>query len=138
MGGAPRPSRSLSLAPPPRPARRQADYDAAWRRIVRGLAALADACPGINVSLEWKPTDPAARFSFVPSTGAALLLAQQVRGRAHAARQGFTPRRRAGPRRPAPPGLLQRAHRDPLLLVARFSPRSNPVNTARSTAPTLV
>ena len=41
--------------------------------------ALADGCPpGVRVSLEWKPTDPSARFSIVPSTGAALLLAAEV------------------------------------------------------------
>ncbi|GBF87518.1 ribokinase xylose isomerase [Raphidocelis subcapitata] len=56
----------------------QADYGAAWSRAVEGLRALADACPGVEVALEWKPTDPASRFSFVPSTGAALLLARQV------------------------------------------------------------
>ena len=32
----------------------------------------------MRVSLEWKPTDAASRFSFVPSTAAAVLLASQV------------------------------------------------------------
>lgn len=57
----------------------QADYTAAWQRLVEGFTTLADACGGLKVSVEWKPTDPAARHSFLPSTGAALLLAQQVR-----------------------------------------------------------
>ncbi|KAI8475104.1 MAG: ribokinase/xylose isomerase [Monoraphidium minutum] len=54
----------------------QADYDLAWRREAEGLAALADGCGrGVNVSLEWKPTDASSRFSFVPSTAAALMVA---------------------------------------------------------------
>jgi xylose isomerase len=59
----------------------QVDYDAAWRRLVGGLRRLVDGCGtphGVAVSLEWKPTDAAARFSFVPSTAAALRLAEQV------------------------------------------------------------
>ena len=41
--------------------------------------ALADGCPpGVRVALEWKPSDPASRFSVVPTTGAALLLAAEV------------------------------------------------------------
>ncbi|KIY94097.1 xylose isomerase [Monoraphidium neglectum] len=60
-------------------ARSSADYDLAWRRLAEGLSALADGCgPRVNVSLEWKPTDPSSRFSFVPSTAAALLLAREV------------------------------------------------------------
>jgi L-rhamnose isomerase len=55
------------------------DYPAAWQRAVAAYQALADACPpGIRVSLEFKPTDESSRFAIVPSTGAALLLAQQV------------------------------------------------------------
>ncbi len=51
----------------------------AWARSVAAFASLADGCgPAIRVSLEWKPSDPASRFSVVPSTGAALLLAAQV------------------------------------------------------------
>jgi sugar phosphate isomerase/epimerase len=62
----------------------QIDYQAAWRRTVRSFQELADGCApgGVNVSLEWKPTDPDARYSVVPSTGAALLLAAEV-GRAN-------------------------------------------------------
>jgi L-rhamnose isomerase len=57
----------------------QVDYPAAWQRTVAAYQALADACPpGIRVSLEFKPTDEASRFAIVPSTGAALLLTQQV------------------------------------------------------------
>jgi sugar phosphate isomerase/epimerase len=55
------------------------DYGAAWERAVQAYRALADACPpGVRVSLEWKATDEAARWSLVPSTGAALLLVRQV------------------------------------------------------------
>lgn len=40
---------------------------------------LVDACPpGVRVSLEYKPTDEATRWAFVPSTGAALLLVKEV------------------------------------------------------------
>ncbi|WIA31306.1 hypothetical protein OEZ86_002208 [Tetradesmus obliquus] len=57
----------------------QVDYLAAWQHTVEAFQALADACPpGIRVSLEFKPTDASSRFAIVPSTGAALLLAQQV------------------------------------------------------------
>ena len=64
----------------------QMDYDVAWARTVSAFTSLADGCAsyggggkgGVRVSVEWKPTDPASRFSVVPSTGAALLLAAQV------------------------------------------------------------
>lgn len=39
---------------------------------------VCDACPDLKVSIEFKPTDESSRFSIVPSTGAALLLAHQV------------------------------------------------------------
>lgn len=55
------------------------DYPAAWQHAVAGYRQLADACrPGVRVSLEFKATDEATRWSLVPSTGAALLLAGQV------------------------------------------------------------
>lgn len=55
------------------------DYGALWERSVDAFRALADACgPSVRVSLEFKPTDEATRFSAVPSTGAALLLARDV------------------------------------------------------------
>jgi xylose isomerase len=56
------------------------DYQAAWDRTVDSFQALADACNvhDVRVSLEFKPTDEATRYSIVPSTGAALLLATHV------------------------------------------------------------
>jgi hypothetical protein len=56
----------------------QIDYDAAWRRAVESFRAVSDACPGLKVSIEFKPTDETTRFSAVPSTASALLLAEQV------------------------------------------------------------
>eukprot|EP00882_Tetradesmus_deserticola_P020575 GHRQ01022229.1.p1 GENE.GHRQ01022229.1~~GHRQ01022229.1.p1 ORF type:complete len:243 (-),score=74.94 GHRQ01022229.1:317-1045(-) len=57
----------------------QVDYPLAWQRTVAAFQAVCDACPpGVRVSLEFKPTDASSRFAIVPSTGAALLLAQQV------------------------------------------------------------
>jgi sugar phosphate isomerase/epimerase len=58
----------------------QADYTAAWARIVAAFRALSASCAarGVRVSLEWKPTDAASRASFVASTAAALLLAKEV------------------------------------------------------------
>lgn len=57
----------------------QVDYQATWNRTVAAFQALADRCPpNIKVSLEFKPTDENTRFSVIPSTGAALLLATQV------------------------------------------------------------
>ena len=56
------------------------DYAGAWRRMVESLRAAVDhpACGGLRLSYEWKPADGAARFSLVPSTAAAVLLAQEV------------------------------------------------------------
>jgi len=57
----------------------QIDYGKAWQCTVDSFQKLADSCPpGIRVSLEFKPTDESSRFSIVPSTGAALLLSNQV------------------------------------------------------------
>lgn len=57
----------------------QVDYGKAWQWTVDSFQKLADSCPpGIRVSLEFKPTDESSRFSIVPSTGAALLLSNQV------------------------------------------------------------
>lgn len=52
-------------------------YDAAWAHLVESFRHLADACP-LKVSIEWKPSDPASRYSFVSSTASALLLAADV------------------------------------------------------------
>ena len=58
----------------------QVDYVEVWERQVDCYRRLSDLCGrfGVRVSLEFKPTDPLARYSAVPSTGAALLLAQEV------------------------------------------------------------
>ena len=56
----------------------QVDYAAAWGRAVQSFREVSDACPDLSVSLEWKPTDERSRFSLVPSTGAAVLLAKEV------------------------------------------------------------
>lgn len=56
----------------------QVDYAALWDRAVDGFRQVCDAAPDIKISLEFKPTDENTRFFAVPSTGAALLLAQQV------------------------------------------------------------
>ena len=56
----------------------QADYPSLWQRVVQSYQVLCDACAGIKVSIEFKPTDESTRFSAVPSTGAAMLLVQQV------------------------------------------------------------
>ena len=57
-----------------------ANYTLAWTRMVASFRSMTDSCAamGVRVSLEWKPSDPASRFSFVPSTAAALLLAHEV------------------------------------------------------------
>ena len=56
----------------------QVNYEDAWGRMVDSFRQLADACPRARVSLEWKPSDEASRFSIVPSTGAAMLLVREV------------------------------------------------------------
>ena len=42
------------------------------------MAQVCDAYPDIRVSLEFKPTDENTRWFIVPSTGAALLLAEEI------------------------------------------------------------
>lgn len=58
----------------------QVDYAATWANTLHSYRTLADACAplGVNVSIEWKPTDPASRNSFISNTATALLLAQGV------------------------------------------------------------
>lgn len=56
----------------------QVDYVVLWGRVVDAFQQVCDALPDVRVSLEFKPTDENTRFFAVPSTGAALLLAQQV------------------------------------------------------------
>mmetsp|Transcript_35819 Transcript_35819/g.115202 ORF Transcript_35819/g.115202 Transcript_35819/m.115202 type:complete len:319 (-) Transcript_35819:117-1073(-) len=56
----------------------QADHLAMWRRAVEAFREVCDAFPRLRVSLEFKPTDENTRYFAVPSTGAALLLAEEV------------------------------------------------------------
>jgi sugar/nucleoside kinase (ribokinase family)/sugar phosphate isomerase/epimerase len=56
----------------------QVDYDAKWQELVDAFRECCDAYLNIKFSLEYKPTDENTRFFTVPSTGAALLLVQEV------------------------------------------------------------
>mmetsp|Transcript_3853 Transcript_3853/g.11387 ORF Transcript_3853/g.11387 Transcript_3853/m.11387 type:complete len:187 (-) Transcript_3853:134-694(-) len=49
-----------------------------WQRVVDAFREVCDAYPHIKVSLEFKPTDENTRFFAVPSTGAALLLVEEI------------------------------------------------------------
>jgi sugar phosphate isomerase/epimerase len=56
----------------------QVDYDTKWKQVVEAFQECCDAFPDIKFSLEFKPTDENTRFFTVPSTGAALLLMDEV------------------------------------------------------------
>jgi len=56
----------------------QADYWAAWTKIVEAFRLVCDAHPDLRVSLEHKPTDENTRFSIVDSAGTAKLLVREV------------------------------------------------------------
>ena len=56
----------------------QVNYDVLWDRVVSAFREVCDALPDVRVSLEFKPTDENTRFFAVPSTGAAMLLAQEI------------------------------------------------------------
>lgn len=56
----------------------QADHVVMWQRVVDAFREVCDAYPHIKVSLEFKPTDENTRFFAVPSTGAALLLVEEI------------------------------------------------------------
>jgi len=58
----------------------QADYEDAWNDMVQSYKTVAssDECARLKVSVEFKPTDEKSRFSFIPTTGAAILLADAV------------------------------------------------------------
>lgn len=58
----------------------QADYASAWDDMVQSYKIVASSaeCASLKVSVEFKPTDEKSRFSFIPSTGAALLLVDAV------------------------------------------------------------
>lgn len=54
------------------------DYDDKWQELVEAFQECCDAFPDIKFSLEYKPTDENTRFFTVPSTGAALLLVNEI------------------------------------------------------------
>lgn len=56
----------------------QVDYDEKWKQLVEAFQECCDAFPDIKFSLEYKPTDENTRFFTVPSTGAALLLVNEI------------------------------------------------------------
>jgi sugar phosphate isomerase/epimerase len=56
----------------------QVDYDEKWQQLVEAFQEICDAYPNIKFSLEYKPTDENTRFFTVPSTGAALLLVDEI------------------------------------------------------------
>lgn len=56
----------------------QADHTIMWRRLVDAFREVCDAFPSLRISLEFKPTDENTRWFAVPSTGAALLLVDDI------------------------------------------------------------
>ena len=56
----------------------QVDYDEKWDQLVSAFQELCDSYPNIKFSLEYKPTDENTRFFTVPTTGAALLLVEEI------------------------------------------------------------
>jgi xylose isomerase len=56
----------------------QVDYDEKWQQLVYAFQECCDAFPTIKFSLEYKPTDENTRFFTVPTTGAALLLVDEI------------------------------------------------------------
>lgn len=56
----------------------QVNYDDNWDQLISAFRECCDAFPVIRFSLEYKPTDENTRFFTVPTTGAALLLVNQV------------------------------------------------------------
>jgi len=56
----------------------QVEYDEQWDQLVSAFRELCDTFPSIRFSLEYKPTDENTRFFTVPSTGAALLLVDEI------------------------------------------------------------
>jgi len=56
----------------------QVNYDDKWQQLVDAFRECCDAFPNIKFSVEYKPTDENTRFFTVPSTGAAMLLANEV------------------------------------------------------------
>lgn len=56
----------------------QVNYDDKWEELVSAFQECCDAYPTIKFSLEYKPTDENTRFFTVPSTGAALMLVDEI------------------------------------------------------------
>jgi ribokinase len=56
----------------------QVDYDEKWDELVGACRECCDAYPDIRFSVEYKPTDENTRFFTIPSTGAALLMVNEV------------------------------------------------------------
>jgi xylose isomerase len=56
----------------------QVNYDDKWSELVSGFQACCDAFPDIKFSVEYKPTDENTRFFTIPSTGAAILMMQEI------------------------------------------------------------
>ena len=56
----------------------QVNYEDKWNQIVMSFKQLCDEFPDIKWSLEFKPTDENTRFFTVCSTGAAMLLVNQI------------------------------------------------------------
>jgi len=56
----------------------QVDYNELWEQVVSAFQEVCDTYPLVKVSLEYKPTDENTRFFAVPSTGASLLLVDDV------------------------------------------------------------
>jgi ribokinase len=56
----------------------QVDYDEKWQQLVEAFQECCDAFPTIKFSLEYKPTDENTRWFTVPTTGAALLLIDEI------------------------------------------------------------
>jgi len=56
----------------------QVDYNQKWEQLVQTFQECCDEYPDIRWSLEFKPTDENTRFFTVPSTGAAMLLINEI------------------------------------------------------------
>ena len=56
----------------------QLDYAEVWKRAVVAYQEICDRCNDVRISIEFKPTHETSRFSIVPSTGAALLLVDEI------------------------------------------------------------
>ena len=56
----------------------QVNYREKWNQLVSAFQECCDAYPDIKWSLEYKPTDENTRFFAVPSTGAAMLLVNEI------------------------------------------------------------